>query len=153
MKKTLLSFLCACLVLTGATFVGAQQQQAALPRLELSVGFYRIAAEVAATPETRQIGLMGRRSMAEHEGMLFVFPQAERHCMWMKNTLLPLSVAFLDDSGRIINIRNMQPGSEQNHCADASARFALEMNQGWFAAKGIAAGAPIKGVERAMRPR
>lgn len=158
MKKILFSLSCACLVLTGAPFAAAQstqaaRQQAALPRLELTVGFYRIAAEVAATPETRQIGLMGRRKMAAHEGMLFVFPQAARHCMWMKNTLLPLSVAFLDDGGRVINIRDMKPQREESHCADAPARFALEMNQGWFAAKGIVAGDEIKGVERAMRPR
>ncbi|MDR1890288.1 MAG: DUF192 domain-containing protein [Zoogloeaceae bacterium] len=151
MKKTFLSLLCACLALTGATLASAQQ--AVLPRLDLNAGFYRIAAEVAATPETREIGLMGRRSMAGNEGMLFVFTQAARHCMWMKNTLLPLSVAFLDDSGRIINIRDMRPGSEENHCADTPARFALEMNQGWFAAKGIVPGMQIKGVERAMRPR
>ncbi|MDR3055149.1 MAG: DUF192 domain-containing protein [Zoogloeaceae bacterium] len=152
MKKILFFLSCACLVLTGATLAAAQQQ-ATLPRLDLTVGFYRIVVEVAATPETRQIGLMGRRGMAAHEGMLFVFPQAARHCMWMKNTLLPLSVAFLDDSGRVINIRNMKPGSEENHCADTPARFALEMNQGWFAAKGVAVGSEIKGVERAMRPR
>ena len=156
MKKILLPFICASLVLMGANLASAQQaaqQQAVLSRLDLNIGFYRIAAEVAATPETRQIGLMGRRDMAAHEGMLFVFPQAARHCMWMKNTLLPLSVAFLDDNGRIINIRNMKPGSEENHCADTPARFALEMNKDWFSAKGIVAGAQIKGLEHALRPR
>jgi uncharacterized membrane protein (UPF0127 family) len=151
MKKNLFSRLCAALVLIGATSVWAQQ--AMLPRLELTIGFYRVTAETAATPETRQIGLMARRGMAEHEGMLFIFPQAARHCMWMKNTLIPLSVAFLDEGGRIINIRDMQPGSEESHCADAPARFALEMNRGWFSAKGITSGSAVKGLERAMRPR
>jgi uncharacterized membrane protein (UPF0127 family) len=143
--------LCAGLVLTGAPLTLAQQ--AVLPRLELTVGFYRIAAEVAATPETRKIGLMERRDLAGHEGMLFVFPETARHCMWMKRTLIPLSVAFLDARGRVINIRDMQPGREDNHCADAPARFALEMNLGWFAAKGITSGDTIRGVERAARPQ
>jgi uncharacterized membrane protein (UPF0127 family) len=122
------------------------QAQTAMPRAELSIGLFRILAEVAATPERRGAGLMWRRSMAGHEGMLFVFPQADRHCMWMKNTFIPLSVAFLDAEGRIINIRDMPPQSENNHCADAPARFALEMNRGWFAEKGIASGAQVRGL-------
>ncbi|MDR2637738.1 MAG: DUF192 domain-containing protein [Zoogloeaceae bacterium] len=115
-----------------------------MPRRHLSVGFYNIEVEVAATPEDRMRGLMQRKNLAENAGMLFVFPQAERHCMWMKNTLIPLSVAFLDDSGKILNIRDMQPHSEESHCADAPARYALEMNRGWFAKKGIAPGARIR---------
>ncbi|MDR1350986.1 MAG: DUF192 domain-containing protein [Zoogloeaceae bacterium] len=122
------------------------QAQTVMPRVELSIGLFRVLAEVAATPEQRGVGLMQRRNMAAHEGMLFVFPRAERHCMWMKNTFIPLSVAFLDAEGRIINIRNMQPQSENNHCADAPARFALEMNRGWFAEKGIASGAKVSGL-------
>lgn len=139
MKKSFLAIL--CLVGTAA--------QAQMPRMELSLGFYRIEAEVAADQKNRMQGLMQRRSMAAHQGMLFVFPQAARHCMWMKNTYLPLSVAFLDDEGAIINIEDMQPQTENNHCAARPARFALEMNQGWFAAKGVKAGARLAGVERA----
>lgn len=126
---------------------------AQMPRMELTAGFHRIEAEVAATQADRMQGLMQRRNLGPNQGMLFIFPQAQRHCMWMKNTVLPLSVAFLDEEGRILNIRDMQPQTENNHCADAPARFALEMNQGWFAAKGIKPGMGIGGLQRAPAAR
>lgn len=124
-----------------------------LPRMELTAGFHRIEAEVAADQPSRMQGLMMRKSMAANQGMLFVFPNSERHCMWMRNTLIPLSVAFLDDQGKILNIETMQPQTESNHCAAAPARFALEMNKGWFAAKGIKAGIRIGGLKRSPAPR
>ncbi|MDR1647942.1 MAG: DUF192 domain-containing protein [Zoogloeaceae bacterium] len=117
-----------------------------LPRVELQASFYRIETEVAATPEQRMTGLMQRRHLGINQGMLFVFPQAEQPCMWMKNTLIPLSVAFIDDEGVIVNIRDMQPQSENNHCAAAPVRYALEMNQGWFSAKGIKPGMKVNGL-------
>lgn len=123
------------------------------PQMELSAGFYRIEAEVAFNQPMRMQGLMQRQGMAANHGMLFVFPQRARHCMWMKNTLLPLSVAFLDDEGRILNIEEMEPQTENNHCAAQPARFALEMNRGWFAARGLAPGARIAGVERSPNPQ
>lgn len=122
--------------------------QSAMPRTELSAGMYRIEVEVAATQENRMTGLMQRRSMPANQGMLFVFTQPQRHCMWMKNTLLPLSVAFLDDEGRILNVEDMQPQTEDNHCAAKPARFALEMNLGWFRQKGVRPGQKIDGVAR-----
>nr|WP_242508626.1 DUF192 domain-containing protein [Rhodocyclus purpureus] len=122
-------------------------------RLELSASFHRIEAEVAADQPSRMQGLMQRRALATNQGMLFVFPQRARHCMWMRNTLLPLSVAFLDEEGRILNIEEMAPQTENSHCAAGPARFALEMNSGWFAARGIAPGARIAGVERSPSPR
>ena len=124
-----------------------------MPRMELSAGFYRIEAEVAANQNDRMQGLMQRRSMAANQGMLFVFPQAERHCMWMHNTLLPLSVAFLDEQGRILNVEDMKPQTDTSHCAAAPARFALEMNAGWFSAKGLKSGQRIKGVENSPPPQ
>jgi uncharacterized membrane protein (UPF0127 family) len=124
-----------------------------MPRMDLTAGFHRIEAEVAADQSNRMQGLMQRRVMGANQGMLFVFSQAARHCMWMRNTFLPLSVAFLDDEGRILNIEDMQPQTEDNHCAAGAARFALEMNIGWFAAKGLKAGTRIGGVERAPRPQ
>lgn len=127
--------------------------RAEMPRMELIVGFHRIEAEVAADAQSRAQGLMHRKSMGANQGMLFVFPFAERHCMWMRNTLIPLAVAFLDDEGKIINIEEMQAQTENNHCAAAPARFALEMNQGWFSAKGIRNGVRIGGVEKSPRPR
>ena len=136
-----------------ATLISSGQAVADMPRMELTVGFHRIEAEVAADQTNRMQGLMQRRTMGPNQGMLFVFPQAERHCMWMRNTFLPLSVAFLDEEGRILNIENMQPQTEDNHCAAGAARFALEMNIGWFAGKGLKAGARIGGIERAPRPQ
>jgi uncharacterized protein len=122
--------------------------RAETPIAELGAGMYRIEAEVAATSESRQRGLMNRASMAPQHGMVFVFTEDERHCMWMKNTLIPLSVAFLDRQGRILNIEDMQPHSEDNHCAAHPARYALEMNLGWFAAKGIKPGDSLRGIDR-----
>lgn len=121
---------------------------AQLPLAELAVGMYRIEAELAHTPEARQIGLMNRKNMSDQRGMVFVFTVEARHCMWMKNTLIPLSVAFIDAQGHILNIEQMQPHTENSHCAAADARYALEMNSGWFAARGIAAGRKVLGVAR-----
>lgn len=152
MHTTILSrFLGAALALAAAAWCGSALAE--MGRLELTAGFHRIEAEVAYTDPDRQQGLMNRRSMAANQGMLFVFPVPARHCMWMKNTLLPLSVAFLDEQGRIINIRDMQPQTENSHCADKDARFALEMNQGWFAQRGLKAGLTLGGIERAPAPR
>ncbi len=126
---------------------------AQMPRMELTAGFHRIEAEVAADQPSRMQGLMQRRTMAANQGMLFVFPQTARHCMWMRNTLLPLSVAFLDDEGSILNIEDMKPQTEDNHCAAGPARFALEMNKGWFAIKRMKPGVRISGIEKAPRPQ
>jgi uncharacterized membrane protein (UPF0127 family) len=126
---------------------------AEMPRVELAAGFYRISAEVAANDPDRAQGLMHRRSLPANQGMLFVFAQPARHCMWMRNTYLPLSVAFLDADGRILNIEDMQPETEDNHCARQAARFALEMNRGWFASKGIGPGARIAGIDQSPAPR
>lgn len=104
-----------------------------------------ITAEVAASPMERQIGLMHRPSMPANHGMLFIFEEPGAHCFWMKNTLLPLSIAFVADDGSIVNIADMQPQSEQSHCSAQPVRFALEMNQGWFAKRGIQPGFKLKG--------
>lgn len=125
---------------------------AQLPTLELNAGIHLIRAEVASTFETRAQGLMFRKYLGPNEGMLFVFPQAEAQCMWMKNTLIPLSVAFMDAQGKIVTIAEMQPQTENSHCAAAPAKFALEMTGGWFAAKGIKAGATLQGLSKAPAP-
>ena len=117
-----------------------------LPVVQLSAGMHSIRAEVAADFSTRMRGLMHRASLPANSGMLFIFDQPSIHCMWMKNTLIPLSVAFLDEAGTLINIADMQPHSEQSHCAAREARYALEMNRGWFAARGIKPGMRLGGI-------
>jgi uncharacterized protein len=137
----------------AALFVNAAAwAQGAMPLMELSAGFHRIEAEVAATDRDRQVGLMNRREMPPQRGMLFVFDHENTHCMWMRNTLLPLSVAFIDAWGVIINIEDMKPQTEDNHCARVPARYALEMNVGWFAQRGIKPGTKLGGIDKAPRP-
>jgi uncharacterized protein len=133
--------------------LAAAQPQAKLPTLALNAGIHVIQAEVADTFPSRAQGLMFRKSLGANHGMLFVFPEAGPQCMWMKNTYVPLSVAFIDERGVILNIADMQPQTEDSHCAAGPARYALEMNRGWFAAKGVRPGARISGIERAPAPR
>lgn len=136
-------------LLLASTLAYAQAQ---MPVVDLSIGMYRIQAELAATPQHRQIGLMNRPSMPAQRGMVFVFTHDARHCMWMKNTLIPLSVAFADAEGRILNIADMTPHSEESHCAAGPARYALEMNKGWFAERGLAEGVSIRGLDKLPTP-
>jgi uncharacterized membrane protein (UPF0127 family) len=116
-----------------------------LPRAKLSAGMHLIDAQVAATPEQRSTGLMFRREMPAAEGMLFVFEQASPQCFWMKNTLLPLTAAFVADDGTIVNLADMKPQTTDSHCSAQPVRYVLEMNQGWFAKKGIKAGFKLGG--------
>lgn len=119
-----------------------------LPVVQLKAGMHLIRAEVAADFSTRARGLMFRKSLAPNSGMLFIFDGPELQCMWMKNTYIPLSVAFLDAQGTIINIADMQPHSEQTHCATRPAIYALEMAQGWFAQRGIKPGIKLGGLDK-----
>lgn len=132
----------------AAALTTLAQAQSALPVVPLTAGMYAIQAEVAATPEQRERGLMYRKSMPANAGMLFIFDEKAGHCFWMKNTDLPLSIAFLADDGSIVNIEDMAPQTEDNHCPRAAVRYALEMNKGWFAQKGIKPGARIGGLPR-----
>jgi len=134
--------------LLGLTLSAAAWAGNSMPIMELTAGFHRIEAEVAAN-----VGLMQRKAMPPQRGMLFVFPQNNTHCMWMRNTFLPLSVAFVDSDGIIINIEDMKPQTEDNHCARKPARYALEMNIGWFAQRGIKPGARLNGLDKAPRPQ
>ena len=127
----------------------AQAAQAELPVVELTAGMHLIRAELADTFVARMQGLMHREKLGQNAGMLFVFEEPAIQCMWMKNTLIPLSVAFIDDSGAIINIEDMRPQTEDTHCAVRPARYALEMNRGWFAERGIKPGSRLRGVEKA----
>ncbi|SEA08155.1 hypothetical protein SAMN05444680_101442 [Variovorax sp. YR216] len=106
---------------------------------------YQIDAQVAKTPEQRQTGLMFRKEMPQAEGMIFVFEQPATQCFWMKNTLIPLTAAFVADDGRIVNLADMKPMTEDSHCSKEPVRFVLEMNQGWFEHKNIKAGTKLGG--------
>ena len=136
--------LCFCLVFLSCV-AWPQQAQTNFPRGQLQAGMFQIDAQVAATPKQREIGLMFRQEMAAHEGMLFVFEQPQQQCFWMKNTLLPLTAAFVDEDGTIVNLADMKPQSTQSHCSDQPVRFVLEMNQGWFAKRNIKKGFKLKG--------
>ena len=131
-------------MLTAAA--GAQTiPQPRLPTVGLNAGMHNIVAEVARTPAEQQAGLMMRTQMAPHEGMLFVFGDLDTRCFWMRNTLLPLSIAYIADDGTIVNIEDMKPRSDASHCSKKPVRYALEMNQGWFAKRGIQAGFRLSG--------
>lgn len=117
-----------------------------LDRVQLAVGMHRLDVQVAATPDQRQTGLMFRREMPQHEGMIFVFEQPAQQCFWMKNTLLPLSAAFVADDGTIVNIEDMKPQTLDSHCSAKPVRYVLEMNKGWFVKKGIKPGSKLQGV-------
>jgi uncharacterized membrane protein (UPF0127 family) len=127
-----------------------QPQQ--LPTITLKAGMHNIRAQVAATFEQRQTGLMFRREMPTHEGMLFVFEEPSQQCFWMRNTLIPLTIAFLADDGTIVNLADMQPLSEQSHCSKSAVRYALEMNLGWFAKRGVKPGYRLVGPPFARTP-
>ena len=128
---------------TGAWAQTAPQMQ--LPRTTLSAGMYLIQVQLATTQEQRATGLMHRREMPANEGMLFVFEQPAGQCFWMKNTLLPLTAAFVADDGTIVNLADMQPQTTDAHCSARPVRFVLEMHQGWFAKRGIQAGFKLGG--------
>ena len=119
--------------------------QLQLPKVSLSAGMHLIQAQLAQDFEQRQIGLMWRKEMPQNEGMLFVFEQAAVQCFWMRNTLIPLSTAFVADDGTIVNLAEMKPLSEESHCSKKPVRYVLEMNQGWFAKRNIQAGFKLTG--------
>ncbi|MGH6610299.1 MAG: DUF192 domain-containing protein [Burkholderiaceae bacterium] len=136
-------------LLLGGWLCAASAQQApqpTLPTTRLSTGIHVITAEVANTPQSRMIGLMMRESLKPNHGMVFVFEDKSQHCFWMRNTLLPLSIAFIDDDGTIVNIENMTPKSEAAVCPKSPVRYALEMEQGWFTKRGVKAGQKITGL-------
>lgn len=122
------------------------ETQQKFPTTTLTAGMYVIQAEVAATPDQREQGLMFRKQMAQNDGMVFLFGGPAKVCMWMKNTLIPLSVAFLDKNGKVVNIEDMQPQSLTSHCSKEYVPYALEMNLGWFKQKNIKPGSIIKGL-------
>lgn len=148
MRRTLI----ACAIIFCTPFAWSQlstadEPQMNLNRVALSIGMHRIDVQLALSPEQRQIGLMWRKAMPTHEGMLFVFEQPSQQCFWMKNTLMPLTAAFIDDDGTIVNLVDMKPQTLDPHCSAKPVRYVLEMNAGWFAKKNIKAGSKIIGLQ------
>ncbi len=141
MKKLLLIlFLCACSARAADGPV--------LPEMQLQINSQKFTVEVAASDATRTVGLMHRRIMPESRGMLFVFPYPSVQNFWMMNTYIPLSIAFIDEHGIIVNIADMKPLTTDPHPSLKPAQYALEMNQGWFAKRGIRAGAKVDGLDK-----
>jgi hypothetical protein len=126
---------------------------AELPSIDLAIKGHRLVAEIAATETTRETGLMHRFSLQRDHGMLFVFRDAQPQAFWMKNTYVPLSIAFIGSDGRILNIDDMAPLTESTHPSRGAALYALEMKKGWFAERGIATGDPVSGLEKAPTAR
>ena len=144
LARNLLFF--AAAVLAGAAHAQGDVGQAQrLQAITLTAGMHNIHAELALTPEQRQKGLMFRRDLGSHEGMLFIFENATPQCFWMKNTPTPLTIAFLADDGSIVNLADMKPFDEASHCSAKPVRYVLEMHQGWFAKRGIKAGFKLSG--------
>ena len=142
-KKLFLILAATWLAATAA--LAQEQPQMDLPRVRLAAGMHQIDAQVASQHEQRMTGLMWRKEMPQHEGMLFAFEVPTQQCFWMKNTLLPLSIAFVADDGTIVNIDEMKPQTLESHCSAKPVRYVLEMNTGWFAKKGIKAGSKLSG--------
>ena len=140
--KKLLAFVLAAAALAAAA---QDQPQMDLPHKTHTTNMHQIDVQVAASFDQRMTGLMFRKEMPQHEGMLFVFDQPTVQCFWMKNTYLPLTAAFVADDGTIVNLADMKPLTEASHCSAKPVRFVLEMNQGWFAKKGIKPGMKLSG--------
>ena len=145
MKTPLRSLLFVLLLAAG---LASAAENTGLPEINLTINKQTLIAEVAANDNTRTIGLMHRRMLPENRGMLFVFPYTTALSFWMMNTFIPLSIAYLDEAGVIINITDMKPQTTDPHPSSRPARYALEMNQGWFAKRGIKAGAKVEGIDK-----
>jgi len=133
-------------VLAAPLFIGATPRPSDLPSVELKIKGHAIRAEVAVTDETRETGLMNRFSLGPDSGMLFVFSEPQPLSFWMKNTYVPLSIAFIDAEGRILNIEDMAPLTQGTHLSRGLALYALEMKKGWFAAHDIGPGDRVEGL-------
>ena len=132
--------------LSAAPLAHAQDgPQMNLPRIKISAGMHLIDTQLATSSQQRATGLMFRKEMPASEGMLFIFEQPSEQCFWMKNTLLPLTAAFVADDGTIVNLADMKPQTTDSHCSARPVRYVLEMNLGWFGKRGIKAGAKLSG--------
>ena len=152
MTKAFIKAITMALLFISALAQAQDVAQLNLPHVQLTAGMHLIDAQVALTSAQQATGLMHRKEMPATEGMLFVFEQASRQCFWMKNTLLPLTAAFIADDGTITNLADMKPQTTDAHCSTQPVRFVLEMNQGWFAKRGIRAGFKLGGKPFEAKP-
>jgi uncharacterized membrane protein (UPF0127 family) len=145
--KTLLrlSIIAFLFFLATASVFAQDGPQPRLPTIKLTAGMYIIHAEVAQNPNEQTIGMMHRQTMGINEGMLFIYDTLQVRCFWMRNTLLPLTIAFIADDGSIVNLKDMQPKTENPHCSTEPVRYALEMNQGWFDKRSLKPGFKLRG--------
>jgi hypothetical protein len=144
----------AALALLASTSGAASAQaraQPPLPTVKLTAGIHVITAEAATTTQSRTIGLMHRERLGPNSGMLFVFEDKAQQCFWMRNTIVPLTIAFIEDDGTILQLTDMAPKSEASHCSQRPVRYALEMEQGWFGKRGMAPGARVGGLPALSR--
>jgi uncharacterized protein len=142
---TLLATLAFAVISLSAPATAQDGPQPKLPVAQLTAGMHVIQAELAVTPAQQATGMMFRRSMGANEGMLFVNEDSGMRCFWMRNTLVPLTIAFIAEDGTIVNLADMTPKSEESHCSAKPVRYALEMQQGWFAKRGLKAGLKLRG--------
>ena len=143
--KPLHRLLSICALVT-ANALAQSAPQPTLPTRKLTAGIHVITAEMATTPAQRTTGMMFRTSTPQNQGMLFVFEDKQQHCFWMHNTPLPLSIAFIDDDGTVVQVDEMSPHNDASHCPGKPIRYALEMEQGWFKKRAIGAGSKISGL-------
>lgn len=134
------------ILLAALLFAACAAGAADLPTTTLTIGTHKITAEIATTPDQRSLGLMNRFSLKPDHGMLFIFERSEPLAFWMRNTYIPLSIAFIAPDGRIVNIEDMKPQTDETHWSKGPALYALEMKKGWFAERGIVPGAVVKGI-------
>ena len=147
MKKTVRTFFLSCvMILSVSPVLGNEDKPIGFSKSTLTIDGKKIQVEVAQTEQERQRGLMHRKSLGKNNGMLFVFGAPAQSCMWMKNTFIPLSVAFIDHAGRIVNMEDMQPQTTVSHCSKGLVWYALEMNKGWFSKNRIQPGTLIRGL-------
>jgi uncharacterized membrane protein (UPF0127 family) len=143
--KPLLPILFLVLAAANGDVRAQDGPQPKLETIELTAGMHVIHTELAITPAQQQTGMMFRRGMGNNDGMLFVNDDLGVRCFWMRNTLIPLTIAFLDEDGTIVNLADMAPRTDDSHCSAKPVRFALEMPQGWFAKRGLKAGLKLRG--------
>ena len=145
MKNFWIRVFATFLLITAGTVSADESPQMNLQRITLTAGIHQIDTQVALTQNQHAVGLMYRDEMPMNEGMLFVFEQPTVQCFWMKNTRIALTAAFVADDGTIVNLENMKPQTTESHCSTKPVRYVLEMNQGWFAKKGVKPGSKLSG--------